>query len=302
MEKRVQLSQIVGFVGRENTREALPTLAKENWVVFESEKMEVEQQTSLMSLVFGETANEATRANFCKLIKANEPEIAGLAQTILNPDIGLRDAIEVKQKDKQFLLVDGCRRFLAQTYAWITLGSPNEGDNIKATIVQDDDAACHTVSVVKNTQRRAMTPMEEARQYAYYRKTLGMKDGKIAELVGLTGSAGKQRVYIYRQLTRLNEKDQKAVENGKLGIVKALEKLRKKSEGEEGEGEGEGTGATEKGKKTFNLKKSKALYDNLDEVKRLAKDKGYDWQAVHYGMGLALGLVKVKEVHGPKDA
>lgn len=292
----VKFSDISGFVAGLNTRNAIPTLSQLFYCVFESENRNPEHPlNSLVSMVIGEKATEHSRKEFCKLIEAHEEGLKGLSMTFRNPTIGMQDAIQLSQVDKHdYRLVDGCRRFLASLLIWAEDGCSDTDNYIRATLREGSVDENKVVSVIKNLQRKDCSPMEKARIFHEWKTThKSAKTGKrmsdkeiAAELLGRTTDAACQEVGYFRQFVFLSASDQRALEDGTLSVSKAKEKVSKKTPTEPA---GLPPAQSNKRRKTMEYKKAIELLKDDKTIAEKIADKGYDPEAVKFGMRLLMG-------------
>lgn len=290
-----KLNKITGFVKGKNTRSnAIQTLSRGGYCVFESENVEgATPMQPLTNLVFGQDVNDKSKAEFIKLIEKNEPELVSLAENISSHT--LVEPIRLFKAADGLLLVSGCRRFLSTVYNWVKLGCVPDKCEIECFFATADEEEEHHNSFAANYFRKDMLPMDEARYFnELYTVTFAgekNRDKKIAEYLGLKGDAGRQRVYMYRRLVNLTQTEQVAVDEKRLGIVKAQERLTSKP-----------AEAHEKtdGSRNHCLPFKKALIVFKEKDKLLEKIKGKKFkdyeEAVKYGMSIVMGIDNTMDI------
>lgn len=284
-ERAVKLKSVTGFVLGTNDREQTPVLRDQNVVYFESEaNQEDQEQKVLYRMVFGDNANEDSLREAANLLKQEE-HIDKRADTFLDPLIGMRTPIEVKQhptNSNEYLLVSGAGRYLSALLAYLKSNCSEERETIRANVVSDSDDACNLISFITNMDHKKLEPLEEATKYATLRNKFKWDDKEIAKKLG----TNYQRVYNYRRLNKCDEKVKERLRKGTISVVAALNTLKKnKSENED-----EKTNSNAKRYRTMPFKKLKGIYDDVDALKEVVKDKPFDLEAVRYGMAVAMQI------------
>jgi ParB family chromosome partitioning protein len=124
--------------------------------------------------------------------------------------VGLIQPLLLRPKGNRFELVCGSRRLAALRqlkYDWT-----------EAAVAELSDAEVSEAQAIENDQRQDVTPMEQARSYAGMIKAGGRSVASIATKMGRSESYIAQRLH----LTRLIDKLQKLVDEGKLALAPAM--------------------------------------------------------------------------------
>jgi len=172
--------------------------------------------------------NAAERAEFCRLVEAYESGPKGLVELAasrrkqeLQP-ISLRsfrsqvagtDPVEYVQR---YGVVMGERRYLAAAYNYAKHGGACD---IGATFLRVTTDEAYDLAVAENLQRQDMTDVEIGHVFREYYDD-GMTIRQVAEHLNQDYQFVRGRL----GLTYLEEKEQQAVEDGRLGVTKAIEK------------------------------------------------------------------------------
>lgn len=142
----------------------------------------------------------------------DENYINNLANSI--KERGLRQPIEVVERNGRFEIVFGDRRFLAHKKIGKT--------TILARVVELTDKEIAIDRSIENSQRVNLTPMEEAAEFRRIHDDLGLDWDKIGERVGLSGGVVRRRV----AMLNFPENVQQAIHNGEIGITIAEQLMR----------------------------------------------------------------------------
>lgn len=290
MSKQIKFTEIVGFASGKNSRDAIKNLSKQGYCVFRSENFEDEIANSpLMDMVYGEKADDSSRKKYCKLIETNEEDLHGLCLNL--KEIGQQHPSKLIKTEEphKFLLYSGCRRLLAHCYNWIKAGCPEDGMVIKADVeeLSEEDAEFHGGAI--NLHQKAMSRMETARYYNKLKTVRGWKIKEIAKFVGKAGKAGELDVSNHIRLLDLTPTQQRHLEEGKLTWSRALAILRGEDNND--------PHAKPPGQRNRCLpfNKAKELYDNKEDLAKIAEEYNYPIEAIRFGMELVMQLKQGKD-------
>lgn len=180
-------------------------LQDDGWNVFGDGK-------SIWALAVSEDADQ--RAEYVRLIRDYDPDIASMAMTILSQ--GLLQSIEVREGGSgTFTLVFGCRRCLAVLYNWCVLGKPKE-PIIQGSLVKGNTNHLLHRAITENI-RKQPSAVEEAKAINWAINN-GETRQEICEQYGFSESTLKSRLAILE----LPPDKQKKIHEGKLTVAKAM--------------------------------------------------------------------------------
>lgn len=140
----------------------------------------------------------------------NEEALGGLARSII--EVGLLQPVVVQEKDAQYILISGERRWRAAQMAGL--------ESLPAIIRQADDTGTLVQALVENLQREDLTPLEEASAYRNLVDQHGLTQQEIAHRVG----KGRATVANSMRLLRLPPAILELLQEGQLtaGHARAL--------------------------------------------------------------------------------
>lgn len=141
-----------------------------------------------------------------------DEEIEELARSI--KERGLLQSIRVSEKDGRYEIVFGDRRYLAHEKLGLT--------EIRAVIKEYNARDVALDRVTENSQRKNLSPIEEASEYVNLVEAHNMEYEEIGKMLGITGGVVKRRVL----LLSCSEDIQRALHNGKICIGVAEELMR----------------------------------------------------------------------------
>jgi ParB/RepB/Spo0J family partition protein len=235
----------------QNPRESAKDLTQMGYGIFF--KLEGSDKPAVVPLALSEKPED--KAEYCKLMEKFENGIVESAASIKKSG-QLQGASVRKLPDGGYDLIFGCRRLLSCLY-----NHCKHGDNaIIRAVVSDNitDEEARDRSLAENIQRLNMNPMEQARIMARL-KQAGKSIQEIQDISGIDHQVVRQRLVLLKLEPALQQK----VEDGELGVVKALNIVKGKTNPNKGGG-ATGKGHTGDGsrRKVPTLKEFQAMYEN----------------------------------------
>ena len=173
------------------------------------------------------------RAEFCRLVEKCETEPQDLLELAAGRRIEEIQPIALRSVRGGFAIIAGERRVLAAAYNHAKHGDPA---NIGAEIIKVNADDAYDLSVQENLNRKDATEVEKGHIFKSYRKRINPKTNKKFTLREVAGKLCLDYQYVRNReaLTYLTEAEQKAVEDGRLGLTKAAEKGLKIRQGKAG--------------------------------------------------------------------
>lgn len=201
----------------QNPRESAPNLIQMGYGLFN--KLEGSDKPAVIPLALSEKPDE--KAEFVKLVDKFEPDLAALANDFkVN---GMIQPTRVRIVPNGYDLIVGCRRVLAALYNHAKNGDPA---SVRAIITERNDDQALYMSFSENAHRLQMNPMEQARWFSRLRNA-GLTVNEIEEKTKVDHQVVRQRLALLKLPTELQGK----VEEGELGVVKALKIVKGKEDG-----------------------------------------------------------------------
>lgn len=228
-----------------NPRESAPALTNFGYGIFT--KLEGSDKPAIVPLALSSKPEE--QAEYVGLIDKWEQGIAKLAFNMRK--IAQRQPVQLRPTDAGYDLIFGCRRFLAALYnrcstatedkkPWTDKDAAKFNGQVRAVIVQEDDENSQIISLSENMHRMNMNPMEEARIF-HKMRAQNLKVQEIASITNYDHQVVRQRL----SLNKLPEEMQAKVEEGEIGVVKAMQWIKAKENKNSGSS---GGGASKTGK------------------------------------------------------
>ncbi len=245
MSKQVKCSEVKGFVGGDNTRDAwtwLPQVGEHGAVMFRSELSvavegeEEDKRTVLFEMLFGETATDKTRKEVLNLVKEHDNDGTQKSQWALTYSI-LRDGQQEPSKvvvDTEggggLLLFSGARRWFANALANIL--DPEHPATFLCDYSEITDAgAARNLGHALNATHKGLSVVEEGKRYAEMHDN-EMSDRQIAEHCQLfikgTNKPNIQRVNQLRKLwsNKVTDADRAKIEAGTATVDSVIKKAK----------------------------------------------------------------------------
>lgn len=211
----------------QNPRESAPHLTAIGHGIFY--RLEGADKKSLVELALSDRAED--RAEYVKAVRHYESGLVELANNFRQ--IGQRQPVGVRPIAGGYDLIFGCRRVLAVLFNYCDEWEGKQADLfqpvVHGVVTEETDEKSRLISLSENLHRLAMNPMEQARIFGKMR-TEGLSVNEIADISKIDGQVVRMRL----GLLKLKPEDQNKVEEGELGVVKALKLVK----GENGSGKG----------------------------------------------------------------
>lgn len=222
----------------QNPRESAPSLTQMGYGIFH--KLPGSDKPSIVALALSDKIED--KAEYVKLTVRFEEGVVNLAHNFRA--IGMRQPVQVRPIPGGYDLIFGCRRLLSHLFnyclAALSAAKFSPGDKkisedmedaskgdypatVRALICEADDERAGLISLSENLHRLNMNPMEQARIFARMRQS-EFSIPQIADVTNIDHQVVRQRL----QLLKLPEDQQAKVEEGELGVVKALKLVKGK--------------------------------------------------------------------------